>query len=191
MELGNLLGPSLRDGAYHTTDGFAKGFLAYLVPTSLLRRQILTNLRRAIAFGIFVGGVRAMMTFLKRISSQEDMLPESVRNFVRRYHLAIGGGVATFVAIAVDGSVYNSSLLIFWLLVRALKSHYVPVWGDKGVVARIVPTLILMLSSAYKLPTWNFDRKAMDYGQIKFLDYHGSRINRRRQLPRADSPLCS
>jgi hypothetical protein len=88
--------------------------------------------------------------------------------------LAIGGAIGTFVALAVDGSVYHSSLLMFWLVIRALRSHYVPVWGDKGFIARLVPTLLLMFSSGYKLPTWNFDRKAMDAGQIKFLDYHGS-----------------
>jgi hypothetical protein len=101
----------------------------------------------------------------------------------RRYHLAIAGFVASLVAVLVDGEIHKSSIIVVWSMLRALRSSFLPNWPDPRLpswTARLVPVVVLMLSSAYKLPTWMFDRKMMNPTHIKFLDYHGGKS--RKQL---------
>lgn len=101
-----------------------------------------------------------------------------VLTVARRYRLAVAGCVASLLATAVDGEIHKSSIIIFWAMLRALRSSFIPNWPDPRLpswATRLVPVIVLMASSGYKLPTWQLDRKMMNSSHIKFLDYHGGK----------------
>lgn len=70
----NWMGPSARDSStVHVLRGFIKSALVYFVPVTLFRRSFdLQTLRRSVALGLFVAGVRSVDHVLKNLHTSND-----------------------------------------------------------------------------------------------------------------------
>mmetsp|Transcript_29350 Transcript_29350/g.32608 ORF Transcript_29350/g.32608 Transcript_29350/m.32608 type:complete len:374 (-) Transcript_29350:91-1212(-) len=143
-----------------TLEGFTKGFCVYFIPMCLLKRRV-TGIRRGLALGAFVGGFRAtdaIATFLKR----KKQLPKKVSP---RLQMAVNSAVSMALALAVDGELHTSSIIVNWFLVRSLRT-----------ISPDVPygaTIIMCISSAQILSTWLQAPDELHPSYLSFLNYQG------------------
>jgi len=137
------------------------------VPITILRRgNLVSNIRRALALGIFTAGVRAgddILTKLKSESFQEPQTP--VELWVSKYTLGVAAFLSALVAINVDGEIHTSMTVVLWVVVRALR-HFVPEIPGGS-------TLLMCLTASQLLATWIVVPWEHNPAYRRFLDYHG------------------
>eukprot|EP01129_Flabellula_baltica_P014618 TRINITY_DN7046_c0_g1_i1.p1 TRINITY_DN7046_c0_g1~~TRINITY_DN7046_c0_g1_i1.p1 ORF type:complete len:372 (+),score=38.67 TRINITY_DN7046_c0_g1_i1:58-1173(+) len=150
----------------HVTDGFMKSFLSYFVPAVILGKGkvSIATIRRGLALGVFVSGVRAVNHFIAGLAKDGD---SDLHDFVKKYHLWIAGFVSSLIAMVIDGDIHMSYIFLFWCFIRAARCfvpHYE--YGSVGV---------MMLSTTWILPTWIMMPNLLSPTYKRFLDIHGGR----------------
>jgi len=148
--------------------GTLKGFAVYFIPICILRRRI-TGIRRSIALGTFVGGVRALergvqlyLSTHRESSSLYQYLP---RKILSKYRLAIAGGLASVIALKIDNSLHASAIVVFWCLMRALRCIAPPMpYGS---------TIVMCLASSQIIAAWIMSPGELSSTYVKFLNAHG------------------
>jgi len=152
----------------HILRGFSKSFLLYFVPITLLRRgSILSNLRRALAIGIFTAGVRAGDDILTKLKSEsfQGNPQRPVEEFISKYTLGVAAFISALVAINIDGEIQSSITVVLWTIVRALRPFVPEIWG--GAV------IVMCLTAAQLLSTWLVCPWEHNVAYRNFLTYHG------------------
>jgi len=152
----------------HILRGFAKSFLLYFVPITLLRRgTLVNNIRRSIALGIFIAGVRAgddILTKLKNESFQgRPQTPVEV--FLSKYTLGVAAFISALVAINIDGEIQSSITVVLWTIVRALRPFVPNIPGGS--------VILMCLTASQLLSTWIVTPWEHNPAYRRFLDYHG------------------
>lgn len=183
-ELGNIFGPNLRDGGMHVIGGSIKGFLMYLIPISIIRRRFKGNIRRALAFAVFVGGVRFVDMLIRLYCRFKQNGGNTLEHYIRKFHMMIAGGLGGFVSLLIDSSLYKSSTFLFWCLVRALRC-YIPSVPYGSLI-------LLCLTASQILSTWILYPHQLDPSYLKFLNKHGGKTKEQMKqlLTRPEIP-CS
>lgn len=130
------------------------------------------------AFSIFVGLVRLIDRFFRVIVSKngEDRL-----FYLKKFHLLIAGTLSAVLALNIDPSIYKSSIIFFWLLIRAIRPYvpYIP-FGS---------TIVMALSSSQILSTWITNPDELDSVYRSFLNFHGGRSSQQmKMLPNIQNP---
>jgi len=161
----------------HILRGFSKSFLLWLIPITLLRRgDLISNLRRSLALGIFTAGVRAgddILTKLKHESFQgQPQTPVEV--WIAKYTLGVAAFISALVAINIDGEIQNSITVVLWTLVRAIRP-FVPEFPGSA-------TIVMCLTAGQLLSTWITTPQEHNPAYRKFLDYHGGNTKEQREL---------
>eukprot|EP01121_Diplochlamys_sp_Union-15-3_P019753 TRINITY_DN7517_c0_g1_i1.p1 TRINITY_DN7517_c0_g1~~TRINITY_DN7517_c0_g1_i1.p1 ORF type:complete len:283 (-),score=2.84 TRINITY_DN7517_c0_g1_i1:28-876(-) len=84
---------------------------------------------------------------------------------LRKYRLAIAGALASVIALKIDNSLHESSIVVFWCLMRALRciSPSVP-YGS---------VIVMCLSAAQILSAWIVAPHELSPTYLKFLNHHG------------------
>ena len=131
-----------------------KSFLTYLVPLTLLRRRLSGNYRRAIAASLAVSLVRLIDRLIAiRAQSSDSKL------FQLRW--LFGGFIGSGTAMLVDQSLCNSTLMVFWCLIRALRCYMPDI--------RHGSTVGMFFSASVILSAYLMDPDELDPVYIKFL----------------------
>lgn len=151
----------------HVIGGVLKGFFMYLLPISLLRRRLKGNVRRAISFAVFVGGVRSVDMMIRLYCRFKKDGGGRIENLVRKFHMLIAGGLGSFSALLVDPTLYTSSTFMFWCIVRSIRCYLPDV--PYGAV------IVMCLTAAQILSTWILYPHQLDPAYLKFLNKHGGR----------------
>jgi len=152
----------------HLFRGFSKAFLMYWVPATLLRRKFnLQTVRRGVALGVFVSGVRLVDDLLTKLKEQRHPgIPDTeVEAFVKKYSLGVSGFVSALIAAIIDGEINTNITIVLWAMIRAIRL-YVPTypWG---------PTALMCVSAAQILSTWLSRPEEHNQTYLKFITHHG------------------
>lgn len=171
-EVSSIFGPSISDSTIHVVGGAVKGALMYWVPVTLYglarRRKLESNARRALGVGVFVGTVR-LVDRLIRLFARKQVEGEKMdfEAIVRRFHMMIAGFVGAGAAMLIDPSVYGSTLILFWSVVRAVRCYLPNVpFGA---------TIVMCLSAMQILTIWIRHPNELDDGYRRFLNSQGMR----------------
>lgn len=166
----------------HVSGGAIKGFFMYLIPISILRRRLKGNVRRALSFAVFVGGVRFVDMIIRLYCRYKQDGGNKIEHFIRKFHMMIAGGLGSFSALLVDPSLYQSSTFMFWCFVRAIRC-YLPEVPYASVI-------LMCLTSAQILSTWILYPQQLDPAYLQFLNKHGGRTKEQMKalLTQPDTP---
>jgi hypothetical protein len=177
-EFSNLFGPSLSDGTIHVVGGALKAAVMYWVPVTLYglarKRRLELHFRRAFGVGVFVGVVRLVDRII-RLHCRKPLEGAKTLDWegrVRKYHMFVAGFLGGAVAQLVDPTVYQSTLILFWAVVRAARCYLPDVpYGS---------TVVMCLSAMQILSIWIRHPEELDSGYLRFLNSQGMRT--REQL---------
>jgi hypothetical protein len=168
-ELSNLFGPSLSDGSIHVLGGAIKAFFMYWIPVTLWKRRLRGNFQRALAIAVYVGVVRLVDRIIRlKCRKQVEGDPLDAEGLIRKFHMMIAGLIGGGIGLLVDPSVYNSTLILFWSLVRTVRC-YLP--SDLPYAS----TVVMCLSAAQVLTLWIRHPDELDKGYLRFLNSQGMR----------------
>jgi len=152
----------------HIIRGFLKAFLVYLVPMTVLARQVtFRNVKRSLALGVFVSGVRAVDSVLKLTSHPEHGAEEIT--WLRRHSLGIAAGLSSFIALTIDGDLPQSLLVVLWIACRAFRA----VVTSTGVP--FMSTIVMCASAAQILTSYVLTPDELSPSYYKFLVLHGGK----------------
>jgi len=143
--------------------GFAKGFLAYAVTMTAIKRGKFDKsvMRRATAVGAFAAVTRIFDRILR--DSSKDLENN------HRLRRAICGGFGTLSAVLIDNSFVNS-ILVMWTMLRALHS----IWPASLTMPH--STVISMCFSATQiLTTWFMSPEDLNRQYRAMLNVHGGK----------------
>jgi hypothetical protein len=153
--------PKDRLSIWFVVRGFLKGFASFFVPFALLKRSVnFWLIRRAVALGIFVGGVRSADRIVKSLFGDELKQEPSWMQFIRKNRISLAAFLAAFGGLAVDGELQNSSIVTLWSLIRAVRTQMPS--------SMLGPTALMCFSSGIIVPTYLFARDEMNkiYGHF-------------------------
>jgi hypothetical protein len=178
QELSNLFGPSLSDGTIHVVGGALKAATMYWVPVTLYglvrKRRLESNFRRAIGVGVYVGIVRLVDRIIRLKCRKQQPIADGTEEkkldwegFVRKYHMMIAGLLGGAFGQLIDPSIYHSTLILFWSIVRAVRCYIPNVpYGS---------TIVMCLSAMQILSIWIRHPEELDKGYLRFLNAQGLR----------------
>lgn len=144
--------------AAEAASGFAKGFLLYFLPLTLLRRRVRADVaRRAAAVGACAAAFRLVRRLLLAHGPLLRALPSAE---------AAAGAAAAAAAAAVDPAL-ASSVFTLWMAIRAARCLLPRVRGG--------PTLVMCVAAAQILTAWVRLRDQLDPAYLRFLDWAGGK----------------
>lgn len=162
-----MFGPSVSDASVHVLGGATKAALMYWIPVTLWKRRLHGNSRRAIAIGVYVGMVRLVDRLIRLHCRKPDHDVVDWEGKIRRAHMMIAGFIGAAIALLVDPSIYQSTLILFWSIVRALRVYIPNVpYGS---------TIVMCLSASQILSAWIRHPEDLDKGYFGFLLRQGMR----------------
>lgn len=102
-----------------------------------------------------------------RRESQQQPETGDLEAFIRKYHMMIAGFSGAALGMLVDPSVYESTLILFWSIVRAARCYLPNVpYGS---------TVVMCLSAMQILSIWIRHPDELDVGYLRFLNSQGMR----------------
>lgn len=188
--------------------GAFMGALGILLPALLYyrKRPVKTIQTKALALGVFVGGSRALDGLINYLAARSDhyynrmrqaisdhsgnnrkkvyqipspSLARIILKLMQEHTFAVSTGLASGAAMLIDDALCNS-VVVLWLLIRALR-YYVPSVPGGSII-------VMCLSASQILSTWIRAPDQHSPSYLKFLDHQGGKPRSKLNLARQDRP---
>jgi len=88
---------------------------------------------------------------------------------LNRYHRALAGFVSALIGSVIDGELQDSTVLMFWALIRSVRCFLPSIPGG--------PVIVMAICACQILSVWIFSPVDLDRRYKSFLDVHGTQTH--------------